>query len=383
MMAVRLVVLSLPAAKAFGHLSAAGLDADRILCPVLASMYNAGDLVPDEFGSLELEEIKAGLMNGIGCGDSLAEFQALGITDYDRENKETELHRDRCLPGFTLSGTECSVKRAAGYTGDDVKRWLNIFKMNGKQTVEHGISTGTRGGATNVPEFDDMCNGTFPCEARFQKFYVQHADENGRFYLQNILEIICHAQAEGDRGGEFAYNGGLPLYAPGLDALVPGRTWQMKAAMAGWLTAFGRDDENGELYLTIDDARAMLMEGRYPDGYEKRSWGCITTGSCRSPGDLIGGVNLELPCAVDDAWWQGSSCEAGTGETCHLWCDGGASCISGKCICGLGSNGVAMCASNGKCIERPNTCVYFGEPCHSIPADNPSAPLLGAEMLSV
>merc|ERR1711862_176509 len=102
--------------------------------------------------------------------------------------------------------------------------------------------------------------------------------------------------------------------------------------MFGWLAAFGRTDENGKLYLTVTDAHAMLMEGRYPDGFEKREWGCIFSG-CSAPGILHDAVNYELPCK-EDAWWQGSSCEATTGETCHLWCNGGASCISGQCICG-------------------------------------------------
>lgn len=385
MVALRSVVgkLSLlSVAHAFKHLEGGGsqLDPNRIICPVLAAMYNAGDLRPDVNGSLELEEIKAGLMDGLWTGESLAEFQAVGIADYDLENKDTELHRDRCLP-FTLAGTACAAKRAAGYSGDSVKRWLNIFTMNGKQAVEHGYSTGVRGGATNVPDLSDSCNGIYPCEDRFQKFYVQHADENGRFYLQNILEIICHARSEGDRGGEFSYNTGLPVYAPGLDALVPARDWQIKAAMTGWLTAFGRTDDGGDLYLTVDDARAMLMEGRYPDGWQKRSWGCLFSG-CSAPGVFVDGVTLEMPCNVEDSWWQGSSsCEAETGETCHLWCNGGASCISGKCICGLGSNGVAMCAKDGECIERSNTCTYFGESCQSVAADNPSAPMFASHSM--
>merc|ERR1711862_592859 len=190
------------------------------------------------------------------------------------------------------------------------------------------------GGATNVPDYDDGCNGTYPCESRFQRFYMPHADANGRFYYDNIKEIICHARSEGDRGGEYSYNGGLPIYVPGLDALVPARDWQMKGAMSGWLAAFGRTDENGELYLTVEDARAMLMEGRYPDGWQKRSWGCLFSG-CSAPGVFVDAVNLELPCKdEEDIWWKESSCETATGETCNIWCDGGALCISGNCMCG-------------------------------------------------
>jgi len=356
--------------------SQSSFDPNRILCPVLAAMWNAGDLKTDEFGSVELQGMQDALHKGIGVEHSLAKFQATGIADFDRANKETELVRDRCLPG-TVSGTECAAKRAAGSTSDSVKRWLNIFTMNGKQVLEHGISTGTRGGATNVPD-PETCGGVFPCEERFQRFYVNNSD-NGRLYKKNLMKIVCAARKYGDRGGEFSYSSGSIHMPGGGDLLqVPAREWQMKCAIQGWLNAFGRKDEKGQWYLTIDDARAMVMEGRYPDGWKKRDWGCLMYG-CEDP--FVTQARAEVECDVGETepWWgQSPTGEKGlqvaTGEKCHLWCNGGATCVEGKCICGRGSNFVGMIAKDGKCEKRDARNHYFGEESSVVTATNPAAP---------
>jgi len=352
--------------------NSSGLDPNHILCPVLAALWNAGDLKTDEFGSVELQGMQDALHYGTGCGDSLAKFQATGIADYDRHNKETELVRDRCIPGITASGTKCAAKRAAGSKSDDVKRWLNIFTMNGKQVLEHGISTGTRGGATNVPD-PETCGGVFPCEARFQRFYVNNSDENGRLYRKNLMKIVCAARKYGDRGGEYSYSSGSIHLPGGGDMIpVPAREWQMKAAIQGWLNAFGRTDEKGQWYLTIDDARAMVMEGRYPDGWKKRNWGCLVYG-CDDPFLTQARAHVKCDVGETDAWWGDQGLKIATGEKCKLWCNGGATCVEGKCICGRDKDGMGMVAKHGKCVSRHQSCEYFGKKCTFVPATNPTA----------
>jgi len=349
-------------------------DANHILCPVLAAMWNHGYLKTDVNGSVEIEGLKDALMDGIGTGHLFAKFQATGIAGFDRANKETELVRNRCL-----DVSACGIKRAVEKTlTDDVKRWLNIFVMNGKQVNEHGISTGVRGGATNVPDPDE-CNGVYPCEARFQRFYVNNTDSNGRLYKKNLMQMVCTARKFGDRGGEYSYSSGS-IHLPGGGDLipVPAREWQMKGAILGWLNAFGRKDEKGEWYMHIDDARKMLMEGHLPKGWKKRSWGCLSG----LPGDscdeaFIKQVNEKVECDVseDDPWWEGTGLQVATGHKCRFGrCDGGATCVEGNCICGRGSNLVGMIAKNGKCVERSDTCTYFGKKCDRIVATGPSAP---------
>jgi len=386
------VVAVLPGATAFRSMQWGGslqpgdrpvnLDPKRILCPVLAALYDNGDLVVDEYGDTERAQMKHALKNGTGCSEPLAEFQALGISDYALEHKFDQLSRDRCLPGLTFDGLKCATRRLVGNHAEGAHRYLNIFEMDGLETVEHGVSTGVRGGNCNSFE-NDPCNGEYPCEALFQKFYVAHADERGRLYQKQILEIVCHALAEGDRGGEFSYqDGDIGIF--GLDfARVPARQWQMKAAMLGWLSAFGRHDGDGELYFTIADARAMMMEGRAPDGWQKRYWGCITRGPfCPHMPDgnrdmgLIDQVSVELPCNQYDHWWKGKT-EITTGQHCtfSFSCEDEHSlCINHMCTCGKGRNGRQMLFQNGTCTEQAEVLQYNGRNCRSIRADHPSSP---------
>jgi hypothetical protein len=360
-----------------------GLNPDKILCPVLAALWRNGDLKVDEFGAAERMDIKAALKDGTWCNADFAEFQSGGISDYDWTHKMDQLVRDRCLPGITGSGSKCWAKWLAGSTAKDVKRYLNIFEMNGLETVEHGMSTGVRGGNCNALPSNDICNGQYPCEALFQKFYASKADSRGRLYKEQILQIVCHALAEGDRGGEFAYyDGDVNVFGKSV-AKVPSRTWQMKAAMQGWLSAFGRPDETGALYFTVDDARAMLMEGRFPDGWKKRKWACVTSlGGCPKMYDgkqdmpFFDQVNVKLPCEEQGPWWESSKdrVQTTTGESCKGTCgDPHAHCISGRCTCTKGRNGLQMLFKDGKCNEQANVRKYFGKDCRFTRANAPES----------
>lgn len=358
------------------------LDPNRILCPVLASLYNNGDLPTDSQGAVERRVMKSALKDGTGASLDFAEFQSGGISNYDADHKRDQDFRDRCAP-VTARGTRCFARRSVGSTSPDIDRFLNIFEMNGLETVEHGFSTGVRGGNCNSRAENDECNGQYPCESLFQKFYAAHADSRGRLYKANILQIVCHALAEGDRSGEFAHQDGDVDVVGITVAKLPARTWQMKAAMQGWLSAFGRADENGDLYFTVADARSMLMEGRFPDNWQKRRWGCVTAiGGCPRMPDgkrddsLLAQVNAELPCDESAAWWGGAETTV-TGQSCtrdSQCSDDHALCLSRRCTCGKGRNGLQMLYQHGSCTEQRSTRKYFGETCRFTRANNPDSP---------
>lgn len=378
-----------PATKAFKSMqnsSLAGKDPNDILCPVLAALYNNGALKADEYGDSERAEIKSALKDGIKCSEDLSEFQSAGIAGYNWVHKQDQQSRDRCLPGLTLSGTACWNKWLVGSTAKDVKRYLNIFNMDGLETVEHGFSTGVRGGNCNSPAENDPCDGQYPCEALFQKYYVNNADSNGRIYRENILQIVCDAMAHGDRSGEFSYQDG-DVSVLGLTlGTLPARQWQMKAAMQGWLSAFGREDSNGKLYFTIDDARAMMMEGRVPDGWTGRRWGCVTSlGGCPTLPDgsrdmsIVEQATTPLPCDESQSWWEPEFEQLPktiTGQSCRKDGDCGDRelCFSRRCTCGKGRNGQGMLFSGGSCVEAKLPRMWNGRQCRSVRADNPWSP---------
>lgn len=385
------LVSAVAAFKSMQNSTIAGKNPDDILCPVLAALYNNGALQTDENGDAERAQIKSALKEGILCSEDLSEFQSAGIADYAWTHKFDQQSRDRCLPGLTLSGTHCWNRWLVGSTARDVKRYLNIFNMDGLETVEHGFSTGVRGGNCNSPEENDPCNGHYPCEALFQKYYVANADSHGRIYRENILQIICDAMAHGDRSGEFSYQDGDKGIL-GLSVSLPARQWQMKAAMQGWLSAFGREDSSGKLYFTVDDARAMLMEGRAPDGWTPRRWGCITKlGGCPTMPDgtkdlsIVEQATSALPCDESQAWWEHSGRKTSTGQTCRRDRDCGDKelCLSSRCTCGKGRNGKQMLHINGSCREQTDQRMWNGRTCRSVRADNPDSPSVWSNDITV
>ena len=86
----------------------------------------------------------------------------------------------------------------------------------------------------------------------------------------------------GDLGGEWAFN---PKQG--------GCQWQLWAALLSMLRVFGRLSPNGqandpETHLTMADMRRLVLEGRYPEGWVRRTSG---TGL-----DLINAARFNLKC---------------------------------------------------------------------------------------
>eukprot|EP00164_Ancoracysta_twista_P003144 GFYU01004194.1.p1 GENE.GFYU01004194.1~~GFYU01004194.1.p1 ORF type:complete len:389 (+),score=87.87 GFYU01004194.1:43-1209(+) len=338
------------------------LDSRRISCPVMAGLVNEGYLKPDERGVVSDAQVKQALID-IGTDPSFAEAQVVGAVMYPHDHVDKQDKRDRCLPA-----SWCWMKKKwnKGKQTEETTRYINVYKMVGLQTVEHGISTGVRGGAVNVPEFEnDPCHGEYPCEAKFQEFWAPCANKDGNFDKESILCIVCKAQRKGDRAGEWSYNPSRSL-----------RNWQIVTAMLGMVEAFGHFPEgekptHPDTYLTLEEIRTLVMDGRFPK-WEHREWGGMSRFALSTQ------LDSELPC-VDEAWWQDSACPSSTGETCTPvvgWCGGGATCMSsGYCVCPQDENGISMCAKGGQCERRSNaSCTYFGEPCHATLANSPSAP---------
>lgn len=355
---------------------------DRNVCPALAALQRAGQLNTDSNGNVEIMDIFDGLHNGLGIEKNLSLFQAFGIVGYPPEEKNKERSRDRCIPGVTARGNKCFRERYLGgkYSPENA-RYLNVLTMHGKQTVEHGISTGVRGGSANMPPgLAEKCNGKFPCEYLFQKFYVDNADRNGNFYIGDLMKIVCLARKIGDRGGEHSYRDGLmsqPLFPKHLK--VVSAEWQMKGALTAMLGVFGRRDKSYRLYMTLDDMRAVVMEGRFPTGWKKRPHGCMIKG-CEAP--ALTRWRSPVQCDMrnpTDVHWVGTGCTTAAGNSrctqdsnCRVQ---GSFCMNGRCMCKRGTNGRQMCYKSGRCQEQSagKGAEWWGST-KIVKANNPSAP---------
>ena len=117
--------------------------------------------------------------------------------------------------------------------------------------MEHATSTGIRDPVPNAAKFDE---------------FASFADEDGRFYMPQIAKAVRHF-----RKNPNDINTKAP--APAGIAMLGGFT--------NMLLVWGRGglDEPKGTYLTTDDMRGLMMEGRYPAGWVPRTWSQKIVGS--------------------------------------------------------------------------------------------------------
>jgi len=136
------------------------------------------------------------------------------------------------------------ARGAAKKSSSGDEHGLNLFELRGS-AADHTGNTGIRD-----PEVDPT---KLPTLLGF--------GENGRMYMRHFAKAAnFFRQAD-----------------PGLEG-----TATETVELTALLKVFGRDDEDGRLYLTDDDLRALWVEGRYPDGWTPRAEGSI------SQADLLG-----------------------------------------------------------------------------------------------
>ena len=114
--------------------------------------------------------------------------------------------------------------------------------MTGK--MEHATSTGMRDPLPNAAKFEE---------------FASFAGEDGRFYMPQIANAVRHFRKNPNDVNEKA-----PV--PAGVAMLIGYT--------NMLLVWGRgrlEDAKGP-YLTTDDLRGLIMEGRYPTDWVPRTW---------------------------------------------------------------------------------------------------------------
>jgi hypothetical protein len=223
-------------------------------------MYNAGgfDGMVDELGRVSRLNVQKALIDTIGAEKSVGFFFGIATAGY-RDNDPQSVNQ-AIMPVMGLHGAVAEyLSNATVEANEENTRYLNIFRMSGNPEVLHSKAAGLRNPTTKETDPEDKCKGEFPCRAKFDFFISRFADANGRIYVKNLGELSRSILQDGEYGGT-----GLPGTALG------NREWD---ALAGWMAAFGKKDENGQMYLPLEWARTMVMDGVFPKGWVKRTWG--------------------------------------------------------------------------------------------------------------
>lgn len=395
-------------------------DQTRIVCPYVRAMVHKEYLVPDENGLVEIQDVYTAMHNKTWADSGMSWVTALGIGNYPISSEPQERHRDRCL-----QDTFCFYKRFRGISlpvtpstsiPESTKRYFNVYSMNGKEALNHGFSTGTMGGATNPPQWNNfMCNengtkGSYPCRDRFDFFYADCMNKTvtpHRMYWKNLECTLCRAWIYGDKDGEFAMNPQSSF-----------QKWQYGGALRGFLSMFGRIenislltnprwsyDHYDDLFLTLSDMEDLFLKGTFPSDYGSadypfRSWGNVSgfwNGATYPfpphvpyPQKYIhSDSNPEKLRCMDEynnlpvsPWeYPQTECRIVSDKTCNFFegCSkyGNAFCgYNSKCWCNKNDDLISTCwdATKEMCVERTDECVYFDNECIRIPANNPHAP---------
>jgi len=240
------------------------LNRDRIVCPVLAGLYEMGILVPDEYGRVERLEVQRAMQVGLNMDLSTAFFFGQFTAGYTKADVDST--------NFMMYPLSAGFKEMnEGYGGVDANatmmtppsgaRYLNIFTMGSNKDVLHQIAGATRGGKGLI---DPECSG-YPCKSRFEAFFAKFADSTGRVYQRQLGEIACNIYKNGFHGVAAAET---------LFLISPGFTGREFLALQGFIFAFGKQDADGETYLDVKDMETMLMDGVFPKDWKMpRVWG--------------------------------------------------------------------------------------------------------------
>ena len=248
------------------------LNAHRIACPVLASMYRDGMLNPTAEGVINWQELFA-CLRAVGFCRASAHAQAVGIAAYRNGDTDQMSQRDR----------------------GGVNRFLNIFRMSPGETsasaalqLQHGFSTTVRDSRFDGESADSTAMDSTAAanladrvresrKTRFDEWYNavpgvmrRHAASGERrCYLDGLSALLGHAKVHGDKSGRWS-PGNVKDCLPKAAAL--GFTTEMYEAQAVFAfsffwVAFGETDERGQLYMSETALESMYLDSQFPPSW--------------------------------------------------------------------------------------------------------------------
>jgi len=120
---------------------------------------------------------------------------------------------------------------------DDIPDSVNLFELH-DTVLDHSGSTGVRDPDIDLDKLEELVGFA----------------EDGRMYSKHFAAATSHFRKDD----------------PGFTGTV-----QESMELTTLVEVYGRPDEDGDRYLTVDDVRGLWAEGRYPEGWQRRPRGSI------------------------------------------------------------------------------------------------------------
>lgn len=194
---------------------------------------------------------RAELQKKIPC-PALASMFTAGMLNPDKDGNVKIPELEKALSQLGPSATVRKVLTGGADKTDAVEGSFNLFKLNGSN-LDHTGSTGIRQNGIHENRFDVLKS--------FSK-------DGERLTAKDLADAAEHFAKED----------------PGLR----GRVTQL-AEMSIVLQVFGRQGADGKQYFTIEDARNLFVEGRFP-----ASWSPPVTPGKVGLGDVLGATAMGL-----------------------------------------------------------------------------------------
>lgn len=205
---------------------------EKILCPVLAMLYNYGSLQPDDDGCVTAEALGNALHAHIGLGKKQAKQAPF----------------DAIWPGLKKKDPQWRV---------------NLFDLGGKNALPgreidnqptHRVSLGVRNPGHKILHGEGASDCVNP--ERLEELMDKYCNKDGVFTLKELRPLCRDIMLSKERNAA----GNPRAYSRPGSGLVGG-------ALSTLFERFARREKGKKRYMTKDDFRALYVDAKAPEGW--------------------------------------------------------------------------------------------------------------------
>lgn len=252
--------------------------ADRVACPVIASLLSAGHLKPDGHGRVERQEVLRGLM-ATGASMEAAAFQARIAAyqqdDLHQENRYNGKPTDPAGPKYlnimTMSTTDqCSRSQStttsAGYPCNVNTQFVQHGYSTTLRAPDNGLSSkgydrylGVSGVLSNIPGASGRVMTAAGLGTLLNHVKIRSGDYSGDQSLNKWGGLDGSNMAKFHQSVSSPHN------------YLPLSEWQANFAWGAFFVAFSKT-YNGVEAIPESDLKRLFIDGQFPRNYQMKPW---------------------------------------------------------------------------------------------------------------